>query len=370
MSALAFLTAELERLRDAGLLRAPHTPPAGALTLCSNDYLGYARRAPRRVPAGDFGAGASRLVSGERPAHAALEQALARWVGCDACLAFSSGYAANVGTLACLAGRGDLVVSDELNHASIVDGCRLSRATVEVVPHCDLGAVERALAGAGSARRRFVVTESYFSMDGDGPDLGALRRLCDAHDAVLYVDEAHALGILGPAGRGRAAEAGVTPDVLVGTLGKALGLQGAFVSGRRELRDWLWNRARSFVFSTGMSPALCELAASRVQEVARDDAARARLVAVTRELRAGLAELGAPIAPSFGPILPWLVGAAGDAVRLARALEARGVFVQAIRPPTVPEGTARLRIGLHAELEPRDVARALGAFAALLAPRP
>ena len=364
MSALDYLHDALEALRRASLLREERRVPPGALVLCSNDYLALADRPPA-APKAPFGAGASRLVSGEREAHAALEVAIARWLAVDAALVFSSGYAANVGAIACLAGRGDVIVSDELNHASIIDGCRLSHAEVVVVPHCDADAVSRVLARARGARRRFVVTESYFSMDGDGPDLRAWRDACDADGALLYVDEAHALGVFGSGGRGRAAEVGVVPDVLVGTLGKAIGLQGAFVAGTRELRTFLWNRARSFVFSTGTSPALAEVATARIGEVAGADDARTRLCAIADRLRAELARLGAPIAPSFGPILPWIVGAEAESVAKARALEARGVFVQAIRPPTVPAGTSRLRISVHAGLRDDELDRAVEAFTAL-----
>jgi 8-amino-7-oxononanoate synthase len=349
-------------LQAQGRLRLPRASALApeTLILCSNDYLGWAREplAPGALEA-PSGAGASRLVSGDHAAHRALEAALADWLGCEAALVFSSGYAANVGLIAALAGEGDLVVSDALNHASLIDGARLSRATVRVVPHLDADAVERALAGPGT-RRRFVVTESYFSMDGRGPDLGALRAACDRHDAALVVDEAHALGVFGPAGRGRLAEAGVTAEAVVGTLGKAIGLAGAFVAGTALLRTWLWNRARSFVFSTGLSPSIAAAAVPRVAAVARDDAARARLGVLSARARRALADAGAPIAPSFGPILPWIVGRSEDAVAFSDRLLARGLFVQAIRPPTVPDATARLRLSLTARLSDAELDRALG----------
>jgi 8-amino-7-oxononanoate synthase len=364
--ALRHLEAELGALEREGLLRRPASPPPGCLVLCSNDYLGVASEPLpvellAEVPSG---AGASRLVSGEHPAHAEAERALAGWLGSEAALLFSSGYAANVGTVAALARPGDVIVSDALNHASLIDGCRLSGASILVVPHADAGAVEAALEGAQSARRRWVVTESYFSMDGDTPDLPRLRAACDRWDAALYVDEAHAVGVFGPAGRGVCARAGVRPDVLVGTLGKALGLQGAFVAGSAVLRTWLWNRARSFVFSTGMGPALAALVARRVSRVASDDGARARLERVAERLRAGLRPLvGDALLPSSGPILPVLVGAPDEAVRLSAHLRERGILVQAIRPPTVPPGTSRLRVTAHARLSDADVNRFLSAVA-------
>jgi 8-amino-7-oxononanoate synthase len=365
---LRHLEAELGELEQRGLLRRPgvSNDDPGLLVLCSNDYLGYAAEPwPTELASAELpsGSGASRLVSGEHPAHGAAERALARWLGLEAALLFSSGYAANVGTIAALGRPGDVIVSDALNHASIIDGCRLSGASVVVVPHGDAGAVEKALERAQDARRRWVVTESYFSMDGDSPDLRRLRDACDRWDAALFVDEAHAVGILGPAGRGLCAEVGVQPDVLVGTLGKALGLQGAFVAGSTVLRTWLWNRARSFVFSTGVSPLLGAAVGPRVAQVAGDDVGRRRLAEVSARLRKGLAPLlGPALLPSHGPILPLFVGPPEEAVRISAHLRKRGILVQPIRPPTVPAGTSRLRLTVHARLTEADVSRILTAF--------
>ena len=202
-------------------------------------------------------------------------------------------------------------------------------------------------------------------MDGDTPDLPSLRALCDRHDAALIVDEAHALGVFGPHGAGRCAAAGVRADVLVGTAGKALGLQGAFVAGSRRLRLWLWNRARSFVFSTGVSPLLAIALGERTRRARRDDDGRARLAAHATRLREGLAALGVPgVREGEGPIIPWVVGAPAEALRLSRRLREHGVLVQAIRPPTVPAGTSRLRITATARLSNADLDLALRAFAA------
>jgi len=348
MSPLDHLEAALADLDSAGRLRAPIELPADALVLCSNDYLGYAAwPVAETAPAGS---GASRLISGDHPHHREAERALATWVEAEDALLFTSGYAANVGLLSSLASRGDLVISDTLNHASIIDGCRLSRADVEVVPHRDVEAVRRRLEGSVH-RRRWVVTESYFSMNGQSPDLRALRSVCDAHGAGLIVDEAHALGVFGPGGRGLCAEASVRPDVLVGTLGKAVGLQGAFVAGPAVLRRWLWNRARSFVFSTGPSPVLSATVPTRVATIVEDDGRRGRLLRASEALRVGLRERGAHIPEdNHGPVIPWILGGEADAVAMSRALLARGLFVQAIRPPTVPAGTARLRFTLNAAL--------------------
>jgi 8-amino-7-oxononanoate synthase len=370
--ALRHLAEELSALEQRHRLRV--RPPSweesrreGRVHLCSNDYLGYlangrleqaAVAAARVHPAG---AGASRLVSGEHEAHRELERRVAGWVRTEESIVFTSGYAANVGVLPALAAEGDLMVSDMLNHASIIDGCRLSRAEVVVVPHLDLERLGRVLRQS-SARRRWVVTESYFSMDGDGPDLAALRRVCDAEDAGLIVDEAHAMGVFGPSGRGRAAEAGVEPDVLIGTFGKALGAQGAFVAGTRDLCRWLWNRARSFVFSTGLSPLAAAVAGRAVDLVQQDEDARARLKDVGVRLRRGLADLGLAIGGGFGPIIPVLLGSDENALTWSQGLAELGVIAQAIRPPTVPEGTARLRLTASAGLSNEDVARALDLF--------
>src|SRR5690606_7661387 len=229
--------------------------------------------------------------------------------------------------------------------SSIIDGCRLARGQVLVVPHLDLAAIESALSAARMVPVRWVVTESYFSMDGDGPDLAALRALCDRHRAFLVVDEAHALGVFGPGGAGRCAEQGIVPDVLVGTLGKAVGSQGAFVAGSSTLRTFLWNRARSFVFSTAPSPELCARTLEQVRLVREGDADREKLHHLCSALRQALAERSVPVlASSFGPIVPVVLGTAERALRVADALRAVGILAQPIRPPTVPEGTARLRL--------------------------
>jgi 8-amino-7-oxononanoate synthase len=362
---------DLADLDRRGLLRerpvAIDQLAATTIPLCSNDYLGYrstgrlkgfGRAALEEHP---IGAGASRLVCGEHAAHLALEGAIASWLGTDESIVFTSGYAANVGLMSALGDEGDLIVSDALNHASIIDGCRLSRAQVVVVDHLDAEGVRRALR-ASNARGRWVVTEGYFSMDGDSPDFGALRSICDEFEAGLVVDEAHAIGVFGPEGRGRAAEAGIKPDVVVGTLGKALGAQGAFVTGSSHLCRWLWNRARSFVFSTGLSPMLAAIGLGAVGEARSDDEGRRRLCVITARLRAGLAERGLAVASPLGPVLPVITKSEVRALAWARALGKKGVVVQAIRPPTVPNGTSRLRITARADLTEGELERALAAF--------
>lgn len=393
MRGLAYLDGELAELERRALLRTPRTReelPPGAVLLCSNDYLGFASeppsppRASAELASGarpsreahlPGGAGASALVWGYGEVHVRAERALAAFMeGRDdggapdpqlAALMFSSGYAANVGVLSALARRGDRILSDALNHASFIDGCRLSGADVAVVPHLDLAKMEESLEASAGARRRFVVTESCFSMDGDGPDLRALRALCDRHDAILVVDEAHALGVEGPEGRGRAAAEGVRADLSIGTLGKAFGLAGAFVVGPPALRQWLWNRARSFVFSTAVFPSLAAAVPGRALEVRQADDRRLRLRERARSFRAHLAELGWA-QQGDGPIVPVTLGAPEVALRASARLAEEGFVVQAIRPPTVPVGTSRLRITLRADLDEATCLRAAAATARTL----
>lgn len=359
MRGLSWLDDALGRLEGDGLLRVRRPafettgPYVGTrdgrvlLNLCGNDYLGLGGQRPE----GSAGAGASRVVVGDLAVHERLEGALAAWLGVDGALLFNSGYAANVGAIAALSGEGSLVVSDALNHASVVDGCRLGRGRVVVTRHRDVADVEAALASAPE-QRRLVVTEGYFSMDGTIAPLAELRAVCDRHGAALYVDEAHALGVFGPAGRGVGAAAGVTPEVLVGTLGKAFGASGAFVAGRSSLMRWLWNRARSFVFSTGLSPLMAQAALDALPTVVAGERTATLLQRAT-ELRGALAAEGLSPAPgSEGPIIPLLIGAPSDALAYSAELWRRDIFVHAIRPPTVPAGTSRLRLTVQSEHAP------------------
>jgi 8-amino-7-oxononanoate synthase len=353
--ALGFLDNALAEAGRSGLFRERPAPrDADPVSFCSNDYLGLASRL---APAFPCGAGASRLVAGDRRVHAMLEEAAAELVLQPASLVFASGYAANTGLLAALAGPGDLIVSDALNHASIIDGARLSRARIAVVSHLDVGAVARALE-SNRHGRAFVVTESYFSMDADAPDLAALRRLCDTHGAALIVDEAHALGVLGAEGRGLCAEAGVRADAIVGTFGKAFGAAGAFVAGCASLASWLWNRARPFVFSTGLSPMVAGAALDGIRRSRQEAWRRERVLQAAARLREGLRALGADLR-GFGHVIPWVIGDTEAAMGFAEALRGAGMDVRAIRPPSVPVGTARLRLTVTASHGADDVERAL-----------
>jgi 8-amino-7-oxononanoate synthase len=344
------------------------------LCLCSNNYLGLAGHpaliaaARRGLEEEGVGAGASRLISGSMAGHRLAERALALYVRQPDAVMFATGYAANVGTLQGLVGREDVIFSDALNHASLIDGARLSRAKVVVYRHGDAqDLADKLRAHRADGRAALVVTESLFSMDGDVPDLVAIAELARSFDAGLVVDEAHALGVVGPQGKGVCASLGVMPDVLLGTLGKALGTQGAFAAAEASVVDLLRNRARSYVFSTAPAPSLARAAEASVRIVREADALRERLRSHARRLRAGLSELGYQVLPGESAIIPVLVGEPEPTMRLSHALLERGIFAHGIRPPTVPAGTGRLRVVPMATHTTEDIEEALAAFAAVRA---
>ncbi len=359
--ALGWLADAAAARSAAGLHRVlTARPPSDAnLDLASNDYLGLSRH-PEVVEAGiaalrSYGAGStgSRLVTGSTLLHDALEQALAAHVGVSEALVFSSGYLANLGAVAALAGPGTLIVSDAGNHASLVDACRLSRARVVVVPHADVAAVEMALQGRPE-ERALVVTDAVFSVDGDLAPLGALHDACRRQRAVLLVDEAHALGVVGPVGAGAANLAGLAgePDVvLTVTLAKALGSQGGAVLGPAGLRDHLVDTARAFVFDTGLAPASAAAAHAALGLVRAD-----RVAALRRTTVALAAALG--VAPAAGAVVAVLIGDPHAAVAAQTACLAEGVRVGCFRPPAVPDGRSCLRLTARADLAPADLQRA------------
>lgn len=335
---------------------------------CSNDYLGLrshpqlATEVRTQLAHNTVGSGASRLVSGDLPIFGEVEAAFSRFIGSEASLLFSSGFAANIGTLPAIATTGDVIFSDALNHASIVDGCRLSRARTVVFEHTNPRALLAAIASARPFRRGWIVTESVFSMDGDVAPIAELRSIADREGLGLYVDEAHGIGVFGVGGRGVCADQSVRADVLIGTLGKALGGAGAFVAGSRALRLWLWNRARSFVFSTGVSVPNAAMALAAVRLLDIESGRIAIVRARARQLRAALRLHGVTTGGRDDcPIVPVVVGDDSRAVSVSLALLERGFFVSAIRPPTVPRGTSRLRItvsAMHTEDEIERLAAA------------
>lgn len=340
----------------------------------SNDYLGLANDAEVRAAAREaiarhgVGAGASRLIVGDSAAHQSLERALADFEGADAALLFNSGYAANVGVLSVLVGPGDVVFSDALNHASLIDGCRLAKAEVVVFPHRDVAALE-ALVARHPGPRRLVVTDAVFSMDGDRAKVAELSALCRREGLGLVVDEAHATGVLGARGAGLCEVAGVTPDVLMGTLSKGLGCVGAYVTGSHALRELLFNRARSLVFSTALPPAMCAAAEAALHRVRTDAWLRTALWRNIHHFARGLRALGLP-AHEDSAIFSVVLGEPERAVAASKRLREQGLLVKPIRPPTVPQGTSRLRITLSAAHEIAELDSLLAAVSELASPSP
>jgi len=360
------------RLRLIGSAQGPRILLDGrqVLLLCSNNYLGLAEHPRVREAAAGAamrwgaGAGASRLISGNMEPHRLLEERLAAFKGYEAALLFGSGYLANIGAISALAGPGEVVFSDQLNHASIVDGCRLSRAETFVYRHGD---VEHLTWGMREAEGRgsLIVTDGVFSMDGDVAPLAELVGLARRHRCRLMVDEAHATGALGPGGRGSVAAAGLSGevDLVVGTLGKALGSYGAYVCASAELTEYLLNTARSFIFSTAPPPPALSAALAALELLEAEPERVERLRANATALRSGLATEGLVVGDSETQIVPLEVGDAAPTMELCERLLERGVFAQGIRPPTVPEGSSRLRFSVmatHDEGELREAARLAG----------
>ena len=345
------------------------------LSFCSNDYLGLSQH-PELVAAlhaaASAGSGSAHLICGHRAEHAALEEALAEWTGRERALLFSTGYMANLGTLQALLGEGDLCVQDKLNHACLLDGAGLSRATLARYVHGDVASAARQLS-ARSEVPALLATDGVFSMDGDIAPLAPLATLCETHGATLMVDDAHGLGVLGRDGAGSVAAAGLSEQqvpVLMATLGKALGCHGAFVAGPAALIDGLLQTARPYIYTTATPPALAAASLAGVRVARREAWRRDRLTALIARFRAGAAQLGLPLLPSTTAIQPLLLGEAARAVEAAQALEAHGFLVTAIRPPTVPRGKARLRITLSAAHDEEQVDRLLEALARFAAPSP
>ncbi|MDO9507214.1 MAG: 8-amino-7-oxononanoate synthase [Hydrogenophaga sp.] len=346
------------------------------LAFCSNDYLGLSQAPALReavhaaVDRYGVGAGASPMVSGHSAANAALERELAEAVGLPRALYFYAGYATNASTVPALVGEGDALFSDALNHACLIDGARLSKAAVHRYRHADLQQLD-ALLAASPARRKLVISDAVFSMDGDVADIAGLHALCERHDALLLLDDAHGFGVLGPQGRGALAcaglaGAGASPRLLyMATLGKALGVAGAFVAGPECLVEWLLQKTRSYTYATAAPALLAEAVRASLRCVlgADGERRRAQLQARIAQLRAGLAPgadaridaVGWTLMPSDTAIQPLLIGDNETALAVMAALREQGLWVPAIRPPTVPVGTARLRIALSAAHEPADV---------------
>jgi 8-amino-7-oxononanoate synthase len=334
------------------------------LNFGSNDYLGYAgdvrltKAASRAACAEGFGAGASPLVSGHSQAHDNLERAIAELLAVEAALVFPSGFAANAATIPALVGPGDAIYSDDRNHASLIDGCRLARATVHVYPHRDLAALEHLLA-CGTARRKLIVSDTLFSMDGTIAPLAELSDLARRHGAILLVDEAHATGVFGANGSGlvEAAGCGTGVHVRVGTLSKALGSAGGFVAGHGRLVEWLRHKARAWIFSTAHPPAVAAAATRAIELVRREPERRRELLERAAAFRAALLARGLEIGGAAAQIVPVVAGAPAAAVALSARLAEAGFFVPAIRPPSVPAGKSLVRASLSWLHTDNDLAR-------------
>ena len=381
MKPLAWIDDELAVLQRGHLLRELPAPLArqGAVVECdgrrlvnfaSNDYLGLAgderlaRAAAEAVQIGGVGRGSSPLVCGRSDVHEQLERRLAAFEGVEAALLFPSGFAANAGIVGALVDRGDAIFADAKNHASLIDGCRLSRAETHVYPHGDVDALDRLLALARGPRRRLIVTDTLFSMDGDLAPLAPIVEAAAKYDAMLLLDEAHATGVFGAHGRGVAEALGVEYDgvIRVGTLSKALGAAGGFVAGSRSLIQWLANRARSYVFSTAQPASIAAAALAALDIVIGEPERRTTLLQTAESLRRRLHQQGWNTSRSASQIIPIAIGSPGEAVRLSDSLRERGYWLPAIRPPSVPEGESLLRLSLTAGHTPAMIDGLLAAL--------
>lgn len=379
-----FLLQELVRLKHEDLYRSYHLIEGEQLPrvriggrevimLSSNNYLGLAthpnlkKAAKEAIERYGCGAGASRLIAGTMEIHEQLEDRIARFKGAEAALVFNSGYVANLGLVSSLVGRNDVVFSDELNHASIIDGCRLSKAEVKVYPHKDVAGLEALLAQSARSRRKLIVTDSVFSMDGDIAPLPDIVYLAKRYGAMVMVDDAHATGVIGKDGRGVPGLFGLEDaiDIQMGTLSKALGCFGAYVVGSRQLKEFLINKCRSFIFTTALPPSVIASALAAFDLLESEPWRREAIQANADFLRTGLRSLGYDVAGSETQIIPVVVGDSARAILFSKMLLERGVFACGVRPPTVPEGQSRLRATVMATHTREDLQQALNAFVAV-----
>jgi 8-amino-7-oxononanoate synthase len=381
MKKIDFITEELRSLKERDRYRrirwieegpSPWVRMDGenVLLLCSNNYLGLANdsRLKKQMLQGietwGCGSGGSRLISGSLAIHRALEQRLARFHGSEAALLFNSGYSANLSLLTALMGEGDVIYSDELNHASIVDGCRLSKASIRIYHHLDMEHLESLLKENQGKRGKLIVTDGIFSMDGDIAPLPELVELARKYEALTMVDDAHAIGVFGPTGRGTLEHFHLSDevDILMGTFGKALGCFGAYVAGRRSLIEFLINTGRVFLYTTALPPSISATVLASLDLLDEEPERRERLWANVDYLREGLNQIGFNTVKSEAHIIPVLTGEPKITMEMDRKLLERRVFVQGIRPPTVPEGKCRLRVTVMATHTREDLDFALEQF--------
>ncbi len=373
---------ELAEIKEAGLYRQLQTVDVvddggyalvngkKMLMLASNNYLGLAHderlieasiRATKGLGAGSTG---SRLTTGNTTLHEQLEERLAQFKQTEAAIVCNTGYMANIAALTTVVGKEDVILSDEMNHASIIDGCRLSRAQTIVYSHCDLHDLEEKLKAASAYRRRLIVTDGVFSMDGNIAPLPGIVALAQRYDALVMVDDAHATGVLGYCGRGTAEHFGLTGsiDIQMGTLSKAIGAEGGYIAGSRLLIDYLLNRARPFIFSTSLPPGVIASALEAIQIIQQEQERRQHLLQMSRKLYGGLTALGYDVWGGETPILAVICKEANKAISLSQMLYEHGIFAPAIRPPTVPMGTSRVRLTVMASHQKQDIERVIAVF--------
>lgn len=373
--------AELQRIEENGLLRTLRRMDGAsdAATILegkpiylfsTNNYLGLANdsrmkeRAIEAIRRFGTGSGGSRLTTGNFSLHEELEHTIASFKGKEEAIVFSSGFLANIGTISSLMGHGDVILSDSLNHASIIDGCRLSKANTLIYDHINMEDLEKKLKNTASYRRRLIVTDGIFSMDGNIAPLPDIVSLAKRYDALVMVDDAHATGVLGAKGAGTAEHFGLTDDIdlLMGTLSKSVGTEGGYVASSRSIIQYLRNKARSFIFQTSLSPAVAAAGIEGVRIIAAEQDRRTKLLENARFLRQGLADAGFSLVDGNTPIIAVLIGSAHDSVYFAKRLEDEGVYAPAIRPPTVPEGMSRIRVTVMSSHEHEHLTYALNAF--------
>lgn len=377
-----WLQTEYTELKNAGLFRHLRTvmrAPSGTINLDghevillgSNNYLGLSIH-PQVIAAAvaateEFGTGSSgsRLISGNSVLYTSLETNLAKTKGTEAALVFSSGYAANTSIIPVLAGENDLILSDELNHASIIDGCRLSRATKKIYRHCDVEHLQNLLTESSDFRRRLIITDGVFSMDGDIAPLSDIYKVAMNHEAMLLVDDAHGFGVLGKDGSGTVAHFGLQGEDIIqmGTLSKAIGGLGGYVASSRTLIDLLINRARGFIFTTGLPPAILAAADAALKVMRSTPKLRQRLLKNAETLKTALIDIGYTLLPSQTQILPVMLGEPQRATEVAEALLLKGIYAPAIRPPAVPTGSSRLRVTVMAKHTDVEIHKAINGFA-------
>jgi len=346
------------------------------VNFCGNDYLGLAsdarikQSAITAIKKWGTSASASRLVSGNFSLHLALEARLKKFKNAESALVFPSGYQTNLGVISSLVGKDDIIFSDQLNHASLIDGARLSKAKIEIFPHLELRALEKKLSQAKGEQKKLIIIESLYSMDGDIAPLKQILLLAEKYQALVYLDEAHSTGVLGKTGRGALEHFGINSFpknfILMGTMSKALASQGGFICCAKELRDYLINRARSFIYSTGLNPPALASALKALEIIEQEKERIDLLWENVHFVRQGLLNLGVKLNPEPSPIIPIITGVAETALKISQKLFKQGFFIQAIRPPSVPEGSSRLRLTISAGHKKQEMERLLDSLSPVL----